>query len=275
MKIHVPDTLTAEISEKYNLSIRLKDKNLVLSGYIPEEKDSFFWESASLDENKPLAESLKDVFFDNEYLKYTFNKLIIICVTEKYTIIPEDVYSEKDKEKLFALCFTPKENSKIIRQNIDNQNIILIFEFDTDAYEFLMRSFVNANFVHVLSPMLKLWQKNSMTTFPKQVYVYVQQGVSDIICFEHGDLLFANSFRYEKENDILYFVIYVCKQLNINQLEDELFFCGKISVCKSVMKVLSAYFEHITLLTKEMEKYTVPVKQEIPVEAIILTECGL
>ncbi|MDR2144829.1 MAG: DUF3822 family protein [Tannerella sp.] len=273
MKIRVPDALTANISEKYNVSIRLNDNSFTFTGYVPGERDSFFRETVPLDKNKSLADSLKDIYFDNECLKYVFKSLNIICVTERYTVIPEDVYSERDKEKLFSLCFTPKENGKIITEDIDNNSFISIFEFDTEAYEFLMRSFINATFRHALSPTLKLWQKNSLATYPKQVYMNVYQGVIDVVCFEHGELLFANSFPYERENDILYFVTYVCKQLNINQLEDELYFCGEISVCRSVMNVLDAYFERINLFTKKMEKYQSPVDEEVPLDIIILTEC--
>jgi hypothetical protein len=275
MKIQFPECITAENSEKYNLTIRLWAGGFAFSGFIPDEEGSFFYETASLDLNISYIDSLKNIFFENECMKYMYKSLNVMCVTDKYTIVPGDVYLEKGKEELLSFCTSPTENCKIISQGIENKNYIILFELDSEVYEFLVRSFVNVNFAHFLSPMLKVWQENNLETFPKHIYVNVQKGIIDIVCFEHGDLIFSNSFRCEKDNDLLYFVIYVFKQLGFNQLEDNLFFCGETFVCNSVIDVLKTYFEHITLLSKKMKKYKIPVDQDIPYDIIKLTECGL
>jgi hypothetical protein len=255
--------------------MRLSIGGLAFSGFIRNEKDSFFYETAPLDLNISYIDALKNVFFENECMKYVYKSFHVVCVTEKYTIVPEDVYQEKGKEELFSFCSSPAENHKIVSQRIENQNYVILFDLDHEVYEFLVRSFVNMNFMHVLSPMLKAWQKNSLGVHPKQVYVYVQKEIIDIVSFEHGDLLFVNSFRCEKDNDILYFVTYVCKQIGFNQSADELFLCGETFVCEMIIKDLKIYFEHIALLPEKSEKYEMPIDQDIPFDIITWMSCGL
>jgi hypothetical protein len=275
MKILFPENITDYNSEKYNFSIRLCAGDLAFSGYIPDERCSFFYETAPLDLSISYIDALKNIFFENECMKYVYKSLNIICATEKYTIVPEDVYIKKHRKELFSLCLNPSENHKIMSQHIEEQNCIILFEIESEVYEFLVRSYVNVNFQHLLSPLLKVWQKASLEAYSKHVYVNVWKGVADILCFEHGNLVFANSFRYEKNTELLYFVVYVFKQIGFSQIEDELFLCGETEVCTSVIKVLKTYFEHITLLPGKMEKYESPVDQEIPFDIIKLTECGL
>lgn len=274
MKINFPINLTAEQSERYNLSIRIGDGGLAFAGYISGDVHTFFYETASLDADISYIDALKNIFFENECMKYVYKSLNVIYVTEKYTIVPDDVYIEKSKDELFSFCVIPTEKCKIMSQRIENQNFVILYELDSEAYEFLVRSFVNVNFAHALSPLLTVWQQSSLEAYPKHVYVNVRQGIVDIVGFEQGNLLFANSFPYEKENDLLYFVMYVSKQLGINQLEDELFFCGETSVCLSVIKVLKTYFEHITLLSTKNETLAMSV-QRAPFDVIKLMECGL
>jgi hypothetical protein len=276
MKIRFQENITAENSERYNLSVRLWGEGFAFSGYIPGDKSSFFYyETTSFDVNISYKEKLKNVFFENEWMKYVYKSVNIVCVTEKYVIVPEEVYVKKGKEELFSFCLSTAENHKVISEYIEDNNFTILFELDSKIYEFLVRSFVNVNFVHFLSPLLKVWQKSSLDVYPKHIYVYVREKTVDIVSFEHGNLIFANTFPYEKENDLLYFVTYVSKQLKFEQLEDKLFFCGKTAVCDSVIKVLSTYFEYITLLPEKVGKYIMPVDQAIPDDIMTLTECGL
>ncbi|MDR2385821.1 MAG: DUF3822 family protein [Tannerella sp.] len=275
MKILFPSDITAENSERYDLFLRLWKGGFSFSGFISGEKDSFFHKTVFPDSNVSYMDFLKNVFFENECMKYSCKSLNVVCVTEKYTMVPEDVYMEKSKEELLSFCTGTSENHKTMSQHIKNQNYIILYELDSKIYEFLVRSFISANFIHFLSPMLDVWHQNSLTAYPKHIYVNIRKEVIDIAGFEHGDLIFVNSFRYENENDLLYFAVYVLKQIGFNQLEDELFLCGETSVCKSVIKVLKTYFEHITLLSKKMEKYGIPLDEEVPYDIITLTKCGL
>jgi hypothetical protein len=276
MNVQFHDSITAENSERYHLLIRLWGEGIAFSGYIPDDGDSFFYyETASPDAGISYKDWLKNIFFENEWMKYVYKSVNIVCVTEKYVIVPEDVYVKKGREELFSFCLDTTENHKIISRPIENNNSTILFELDSNIYEFLVRSFVNVNFVHYLSPLMEVWQQSSLDGYPKHLYVYVGKRTVDIAGFEHGNLLFANFFPYEKENDILYFVTRVSKQLNFDQLEDKLFFYGETAACDPLIKILRTYFECITLQQEKAGKYVMPADRAVPDEIITLTECGL
>ena len=275
MTIRVPDSLTVDNSERYEVSIRLWPDGLSFSGCTPMEKDSFFTETVSFDSGVPLVQSVKNVFFENHSFSYSYKSFHIICDSGKYTLVPDSVFSEKNKDSLFSYCHKADATKRIIAQPLKNLNAYLLFGVDSEVYEFIMRSVVNPQFIHSLSPMLVSWQKNSFTCYPKQVYILIHDATFDIICFEHGEMLFINSFDYETDKDIVYYIMYVCKQLGINQLEDCLHICGNEVKSRSVMSVIKKYIRQIEYFSPEIKKYQIPANKHIFMDVVTLTECGL
>ena len=274
MTIRVPNTLTADNSEKYEVSIRLWPGGLSFSGYIPQEKESFFTETVLLDSDQLMAQSLKDIFFENQCFSYVYRSLYVICVSGKYTFVPENVFSEKDKGSLFSFCYQDG-CGKALAQPLANLQSVLLFDVDNDVYEFLMRSLVSPRFIHSVSPLLISWQKKSLSSYPKQVYVYIHDEILDVACFERGEMLFASSFNYENDSDIVYYIMYTCRQLGINQLGDGLHFCGDNDACRSVISVISNYIKQADYLPMQMDDYIVEADKEVYMDVVALTECVL
>lgn len=276
MTIRVPNTLTADNSEKYEVSIRLWPGGLSFSGCIPSEKDSFFTETALFDDDMLIAQSLKGIFFDNPCFSYVYKSLYVICVSGRYTFVPDNVFLEKEKDRLFLFCHHRNgEEMKVLAQPLKKLSLSLLFDVNADVYEFLMRSLVNPCFIHCLSPLLTAWQKESLVCYPKQVYIFIHEELLDIVCFERGEMLFANSFAYETQNDVIYYIVYVCRQLGINQLEDCLHFCGNKGDCYPIMSEVKKYIGQVDYLLPKMKDYIVAVDQDVYMDVLTLTECGL
>ena len=276
MPIRVPDTLTVDNSEKYKVSIRLWPDGLSFSGYIPAEKDSFFSETIFFDDDMDIAKSLKDIVFENPCFSYLYKSFYVIIITRKYTLVPDDVFSEKRSDMLFSFCHEKDEAGKVLIQQIDDLNLSLLYEVNNDIFEFLTRSILNPRFIHYLAPLFISWQKKSFACYSKQIYAYMHENIFDIICFERGEVLFVNSFNYEKDNDIIYYIMYACRQISINQLEDNLYFCGDVAVCQSAISVIKKYIAKTDYLPPMMENYSLsPGNKHMYLDVTTLVECVL
>jgi hypothetical protein len=274
MIIRVPDTLNISNSNQYKVSIRLRSDGLSFSGYIPSEEDSFFTETVSLNPDVPLIQSLKETFFENVCLSYTYQTLHVIAVSEKYTMVPESVFSEKDKDTLFSYCFQTDGNIKVLAQPLPAFSSFLLYSMDPDVYEFMMRSLVNPQFIHFLSPMLSDWRQKSVKCYPRQLYAMIHDGRLDLVCFRQGELLLLNSFGYETGNDIIYFILYVCKQLSVSQPEDSVFFCGDRTMCEKIMPVIRKYVAQVDFITPEIGRYRIALDRDLSMDIVTWVECG-
>jgi len=271
----IPDKLSADYSENYKVSIRLMSDGLSFWGYIPDEKDSFFMETFLFDPILPAVDSLHHIFFANPCLSFIYQSFYVMNVSAKYTLVADPVFIDQEKERLFFFCHPKDTSLKVLVQPLRSMNVSILFGMDKDIYAFLFRSLANPQFILSLSPLMVAWIKKSRMIFPKLMHVVINTYNMDVLCVEHGDLLFVNSYNYENHNDVIYYLMYICKQTGFNQLEDYLTVSGDKTVCLSVLSVISKYVKKTDYLQPKLNNYQAAVDPNMSLDMIALLECGL
>ena len=109
MAINLSDKLTADHSENYIMSIRLRSGGLSFSAYSPSVSESFFYRDVEFDRTRPYVSSLKECFFENDFLTWFYKQVNVVCVTSQYTLVPASVFQEKQKAGLLAFTFSSPE----------------------------------------------------------------------------------------------------------------------------------------------------------------------
>ena len=141
MTISIPDTLTADNSGKYIMSIRLRSDGLSFSGYSPSESETFFYRNVEFDRTKPYVSSLKEFFFEHEFMTYSYRRTNLVCVTPQYTVVPEEVFTDKQKTDLLSFTFSAPEN-KCLHNLLTREAAEVVFGMDEEVYEFCDQSVV-------------------------------------------------------------------------------------------------------------------------------------
>ena len=271
----IPDKLTADNSENYKVSIRLMPDGLSFWGYVPSEKDSFFMETFPFDDGMSMVESLKDIIFKYPCFSFVYRSFHVICVSRKYTLAADHIFIETEKDRLFNFCHPADPTLKVLVQPLKSLNAYILFGLDCDVYAFLVRSLTNPHFIHSLSPLMIAWQNKSLRVFPKLMHVVVHPHTMDVMCFEQGNLLFANAYDHENSKDIVYYIMYICKQSGINQLEDYLTISGPQDLCRTVLSFINKYVKKTNYLHQQINDYQVESAHELTLDMIALMECGL
>ena len=275
MIISVPDQLTADNSEKYTMSIRLRSGGLSFSGYSPSVSESFFFRDVEFDRTKPYVSSLKEFFFENDFLTYLYKHIHVVSVSPQYTLVPGSVFEEKRKQELLSFTFFSPEE-RCLDNHLQDEDAELLFGMNEEVYEFCCRSLVSPRFVHHLSPLLSLWKKQSRSRIPKQLYVVLHRKMMDVACYAQGKLLFVNSFEYEQSDDILYYILYVWKQVGMDQRKDQLRIFGQADFRNAVTSTLRNYLQYIDPLEMPSEAYLLgPEIVQAPLDLTALFLCEL
>jgi len=269
--LRVLHTLTPDNAEEYDVSIRLSPEELCFTGYSRMDRTLFFSESYVYNAGDTLAEAVKTVFFSQPQLSYVFGSLSVVFTNCRYILVPDCIYEERHKEALLSYCQAVNVSDRTLEQRLPRLGAVLLYAADKKTVEFLTRSLANPVFGHYLTPLLNIWMEQSIHLFPKQLYIIMQKNSFDMICFERGELLFLNAFDCETANDALYYIMYVCKQIRFNQLDDRLYLYGDKRMCSSVNAVASTYIRNIELA----RSLTGGVVEATGVDKIALIGCGL
>jgi hypothetical protein len=255
--------------------IRLLQDGLVLLGYSPVIEKSSFYKAIIFNSDLSYLESLKNFLSENDWLSLKFNSFTIINTEETYTLIPDSLFIENNRKSFFSFIFEVNDEKKILSQKIKSLNAHLLFSVNKKVHEYLSRSLVNPLFISHLYPMLNFWQLNSFNCYPKQLFINVNRENMDITCFEQGKLLFLNSFEFKNKNGIVYFAMYVCKQLGLNQLEDFVYFSGNKEMCQTVIPLIKNYIFNVNYLYPRKKGDTYPIDEEVPLDLLTIKECEL
>ena len=270
MNIHVPDTLTAGNSEKYAVSIRLWPGGLSFAGWIPSEKDSFFFGKTEINRKKRYDYAIKDLFFAYPFFLYAYKQIVVISANRQYTLVPESVFVEKQKEQLISFVFSAPDE-KVLYEPLDEFESVVLYSIQPEVYEFLSRSLLCPTFTHAITPTLNQWKKQNFTGYPKQIYVALHEDMMDVACFDKGALLFINSFHVGDSADIIYYILYIWKLTGLDQRQDELFLYTNLRMYQTLRETLQTYLSRIEFIQPQWPD----VGMDVPPDVTALFLCGL
>ena len=254
MPISIPDTLTADHSEKYIVSIRLRPDGLSFSGYIPGVGESFFYGETEFDRSAPYIASLKELFFSQEFFTWSYKKVQVIEVSPDYTLVPDPWFKEDRKDELFRFNSSSTERHSLTNV-LKEEEAHLIFGLSEEVYQFCSRTLVRSDFIHHLTPQLWLWKKQSQASNERQMFVVLHARMLDIACYDRGKLLFVNSFPAEQAEDALYYILYVWRQAGLDQLQDALYIYGNSLRRTKITGMLRTYLRSVHPLQIPSEAY--------------------
>jgi len=267
MSHNVSNALTPGNAGKYIVSIRLWPGGLSFAGIVPDDKSSFFCKEIALDKTAGYAQALKNAFFSNEFFTYVYKRLYVLCANRLYTLVPDNIFAEQQKERLMAFTFSTPDY-KTLYEGIDGMDTKIVFGLQPDVYAFCSRSLNNPQYVHAVTRMLTNWHKNSLLHIRKQLYVALYNGVMHAACFDKGAALFVNSFKYEDRDDILYYTLYIWQQLGMDQMHDELYIASTADMYAKVSVELKTYLSHIQAIVPAW-----PEAAETPYDVVALLLC--
>lgn len=273
MTISTPDTFVINSSGKYILSIRLCPDGFSFSAYNPDEKDSFFYRDVSFDRSIPYINSLKETFFENEILVRNYRKVSVLIVSPQYTLVPDRIAGNKKETKFLSFTFSDTEK-KTLKNNLKDEQADLLFDMNEEVFEFCSRSTVDPTFIHHMTPQLAMLKKQSVPEERNRLFVIAHPKMIDLICFNEGKLLLANSFTYKQFDDLLYHIFNVWRHLDMDQLNDRLFLTGETKLCNHLTQSLRPYIRHIGRIEMPSEAYLMGGEiLQAPLDVILHTVC--
>ena len=87
---------------------------------------------------------------------------------------------------------------------------------------------------------------------------------------------FVNTFEYDKPDDILYYILYVWKQVGMDQERDQLHIYGGVSLRNSITTTLRNYIQYISPAEIPSDAYLLGAEVvQAPLDLIALSVCEL
>ncbi|MDH6312780.1 hypothetical protein M2137_001555 [Parabacteroides sp. PFB2-10] len=276
MLISVPDTLTINQSDKYIMSIRLQPDGLSFSAYMPSVPGSFFIRKAEFDHALSYGEAFKEFFYAHDFLTWSYRKVYFVVDFPQFTMVPAQVFDEKQQEEFLAFNFSQPEN-RCLHNTLEEENMVVVYGMDNDTYEFCSRSFIDPLFVHSASLLIPFWKKQSMASFSANMFAVISPKRIDVFCYRQDKPVFINSFSVGTTEDILYYLLYIWRSTGMDQYKDQLFIYGeggKGQTKQEIIEALNPYLRRVEAGGIPADAYLLGDEiMHTPVDLIALSTC--
>ncbi|MDR0732817.1 MAG: DUF3822 family protein [Dysgonamonadaceae bacterium] len=273
MKIDIPKKINPDTSENYVLTVYFHPEKFSFSLHCPDEPESYFFYKINPTGQSDAFSVFKDLFFENEFFTYSFQRIYVLVFSPFFTYIPNAMYSDKYREDFIKLMFSEKE-IKILDDELSPAKFKILYSISEDGYDFFIRSFNDFEFIHYSVPLITYFLSPDIKRKERQMIVNAHEKGVDVLCFSRQSFLFGNHFPCEKSKDAAYYILYTWKQLEMNRFTDSLYVTGKYAQNTELIKKLRLHIQHV--LPHEHEyRFEAINTAAIPFELAVFSLCEL
>ena len=235
-------------SEQHTLSIRLSTDGFSFSVFNPLDNDGQSLHERAVDESLSLTANLKQTFREADWLGQTFRRVNVIMADKRFTFIPLEFFEDEQAEMVFYHNHPQRGNETVLYNILQKNNIVVLFGMDKSACTFLKEQYPLIKFYSQASPLIEYFASKSRLGNSRKMYAYLRQDAVDIYVYERGRLLLANSFACRQTDDRIYYLLYVWKQLCLEQERDELHLTGHLTDKEQLLPGLRKFIRQVFIM---------------------------
>lgn len=235
-------------SEQYTLSIRLCTDGFSFSVFNPLSEGEYSFYDRQTDESLSLTANLKQTFREVEWLSRPYKRVNVLVANKRFTFIPLEFFEDEQAETVFYHNLTKKDNELVQYNILPNNNIVILFAIDKSSFNFLREQYAEAKFYAQSSPLIEYYAAKSRLGNNRKMYVYLQASALNVYAYERGRLLLANSFDCKTNADRIYYLLYIWKQLGLEQERDELHLSGNPDDKKDLLPELQKFIRRVFVM---------------------------
>jgi hypothetical protein len=246
MPIKIPENIDLSQAERYVLAIRIHPDEYSFSIYNQDDSDAYFYYPLKNNKTVSALRFFQDIYFDeaSEIFTLPYRKIYIINYTPVFTYIPSLIFNDKDKSTYLDFLFL--ENAgKLLYHQLQAPEITILHTLPEDVYEFVQRSFIDANIIHHTAPVIAYIQTRSEIINRNKIVVNLQDTGLDVFCFSRETFLLGNHFQCSSLMDAVYYILFLWKQLKLDQLNDYVYIAGDSESKEGLMGKLRTYIRNV------------------------------
>lgn len=155
--------------------------------------------------------------------------------------IPSVVYRNGNGDLHLNALYGKTVHANIISENIPAFNLYNVYRVPASLHASISRKFLSGKFWHFYTVILK----NFSSQVPQSMFVDFKTDEISVVILRENRLLFCQTFMYTTHEDVLYYLLKCCQQLNLSQQQVYLFLSGLIEKDSALYRELYKYFIHL------------------------------
>jgi len=195
-----------------------------------------------------ILNGIDDVLSKDELLRLPQLKTKVIFTGRKSTMVPYEFFSAEQLKQLLEFNHPLEDLEEIHYNDIQFIESFLAFAMPTYAAGMITEKLKNVEFYNQSAPLLFYATQLIKEEKGDGVIINLNKEFFDIIVVQNNALKFINNFLYVNSVDLLYFILYVCKQLKLDTKKVIFYLTGEESNKADLIAELSDYIPNLKKL---------------------------
>lgn len=254
------------------LSIRLNADGFSFSVFDTDHDRFVHFAERKLSNVLSYTGNFKQAYRELDFLSHTYKQVYILVVDRRFTLIPLEFFEEEQKQSLFYYNYSHKENETVCKNILANNSCAVLFGMDKSIRNFLNEKYPQAEFFSQATLLTEYYSLRNRSAQVKQMFAYIRVNCVDLYCFDKGYVSLVNSYECKSVADFAYYMLFVWKQLGMDQQKDELLIASEYPEQHKLNDILRKYIKTISILqnVSDFESSIEDESKEIPVDIQVL-----
>ncbi len=190
--------------------------------------------------------ALRRILHREDLLAYPFERTELVYCSPVATIVPKRMFDpELTGEYLNSL--TDNLDGMPDYEPLNGLDMVAVWANEIKLEAIGAHFFPKARKLPYAAGLIESMKKYSAES-ETAVCVHLRPGLLHVAAFERGNLLFFNTFSFEKSSDVLYFTLLAFDQFNFKPTEVPLYLSGEILKESEIYRQFERFVAHIRFL---------------------------
>lgn len=211
----------------------IRKKNILVLKHYPFEEKAFDYNDLT---NKVVACIQKDKILQRRY-----RRVASAFQTRKNTLIPKHYFKAENLKQLLEVNHVIDDLDELHYNRLPAIDGYNVFTLPNYLGNELISRYQKIGFYHHSTCMIHGATQSEKPGIENELYINVNSGFFDLLLLKKNNVYLYNTFEIHSADDLVYFVVTVFKQLNLNPDKTNIFYSGFISTGSVELQMIQKF----------------------------------
>lgn len=207
---------------QYELTVEVSEKDFFLFVLDTETSKAVFLEHYVFQEtmtDDEVKSQLSLLYDDHHFLKAGFWKEIkFVIKNSKFAFVPNALYEEENRKAFLDLNVDLKEDDYIFTSSLDKVGAKCVYALNSGLYNWITSLYPSKDihFEHGCTSFIKGIYNSCEIGGEEEFYIYTDSSTLTLVVLKEGKLHYCNLFSYANTEDLVYYIMLILHEFNLN-----------------------------------------------------------
>jgi hypothetical protein len=238
IRTYIDESFHPEEADRYSLVVEIERRKFSFC-ILDLDKNKFVGIGSFL---KPYSEVVGTI----PWITHPFRSTRVIFSHCKATLIPSALFLPEERHHYLDLNLEGSNDDEVHHDSLENLGIINVYSVPGQVLNDISRLFPGSRHFHVTSVLIQSLYVNYKNLMGDgKIFLNVRDDEFDLLIFNGKQLGYCNSFPFKAPEDLVYYLIFVMEQLNLNPEEVPLVLLGAADRRSRLFELLFRYVRNV------------------------------